>query len=60
MENDNHADRETGTRFSKVDKPSSTDGVSRREFLELASAGVVAGALHAAFPPANAKALFGS
>jgi len=56
MENDNHADQETGSRFSKVDKPSSRDAVSRREFLELASAGVVAGALHAAIPPANAKA----
>ena len=55
MENDNHADQETGSRFSKVDKPSSRDAVSRREFLEFASAGVVAGALHAAVPAANAK-----
>jgi predicted aldo/keto reductase-like oxidoreductase len=32
------------------------DGVSRREFLEFASAGVIAGALQAAFPPVNASA----
>ena len=56
MENDNHADQETGSRFSRVDEPSSKDGVSRREFLEFASTGVVAGALHATFPPNNAKA----
>jgi aryl-alcohol dehydrogenase-like predicted oxidoreductase len=56
MENDNHADQETGSRFSRVDEPSSKDGVSRREFLEFASTGVVAGALHATFPANNAKA----
>ena len=41
---------------SDLDKLSSTDGVSRRAFLERAAAGVFAGALQAAFPPANAKA----
>ena len=56
MENNNHADRETGSRFSKADEPLGKEGVSRREFLELTSAGVVAGALHTAFPSANAKA----
>jgi aryl-alcohol dehydrogenase-like predicted oxidoreductase len=56
MENDNHADQESGSRFSRVDQPSSKDGLSRREFLELASAGVVAGALHATFASSNAKA----
>jgi len=41
---------------SDLDKLSSTDGVSRRAFLERAAAGVFAGELQAAFPPSNAKA----
>src|SRR6516162_8947915 len=40
---------------SDIDKLSSTDGVSRRAFLERAAAGVFAGELQAAFPPSNAK-----
>ena len=47
MENDNHADQRTGSRFFKVDESSSKDGGSRREFLEFASAGVVAAAAQA-------------
>jgi predicted aldo/keto reductase-like oxidoreductase len=35
---------------------SGPDSLSRREFLEFASAGVIAGALEVAFPPANASA----
>jgi len=35
---------------------SGPDSLSRREFLEFASAGVIAGALEGAFPPANASA----
>ena len=54
MEKYRQADEETGSRFSKAAEPFSKDGVSRREFLEVASAGVVVGALHAAFPPGNA------
>ena len=53
MEKYRQADEETGSRFSKAAEPFSKDGVSRREFLEVASAGVVVGALHAAFPPGN-------
>ena len=56
MENGKHAGEETGSRFSKVDGPSGKDGLSRREFLEFASAGVVAGALHATVPPTNPRA----
>ena len=54
MEKYRQVDEETGSRFSKAAEPFSKDGVSRREFLEVASAGVVVGALHAAFPPGNA------
>jgi uncharacterized protein len=50
------ADQDTGSRFFEADEPFHKDEVSRRKFLELASAGVVAGAFHAAFPPANARA----
>src|SRR6516225_3142084 len=35
---------------------SGPDSLSRRAFLEFASAGVIAGALEVAFPPANASA----
>jgi uncharacterized protein len=56
MEKYKHTGKETGSRFSKANEPFSKEEVSRREFLELASAGVVAGALHAAFPPASTAA----
>lgn len=46
-----------GTRvvLSKINDPFGKDAVSRREFLEFASTGVIAG-LHAAFPAAKARA----
>jgi aryl-alcohol dehydrogenase-like predicted oxidoreductase len=40
----------------KAHLSSGSDGVSRREFLEFASAGVIAQALGAVFPPVNASA----
>ena len=61
MEKENRQDnglsnhRTAATPSNTNDSPGK-DGVSRREFLEFASAGVVAGTLQAAFPPANAWA----
>jgi len=58
MEKENHQDNGlssygTASMLSNIDDPSGEDVLSRREFLEFASAGVIAGTLHAAFPPAN-------
>ena len=52
---DNHPPTETRSPLSKANGPSNKDGVSRREFLEFASAGLVVRALHSTLPPANAK-----
>jgi Aldo/keto reductase family len=46
----------SASKLSNTYDPSGKDGVSRREFLEFASAGVIAGTLQAAFPPADARA----
>lgn len=55
MESENHGNKGAPSPFSKADEPLSRDAVSRREFLEFASAGVIAGALPAASLPANAR-----
>jgi uncharacterized protein len=46
----------SASKLSNTYDPSGKDGVSRREFLEFASAGAIAGTLQAAFPPADARA----
>ena len=61
MEKENQEDKKpanvgNGFAVSKISDASGKDGVSRREFLEFASAGAIAGALHAALPPDNARA----
>ena len=56
MEGETERNKQARSWLSQADEPSCKDAVSRREFLKLTSAGVFAGALHAALPPANGGA----
>jgi len=56
MEEEIYKEKATRSPRFKIEDASGKREVGRREFLEFASAGVIAGALHAAFPPPNAWA----